>query len=326
MRRSRLIMRTRLTICCNANLADEAREFLTAQTSEHHLLLDCDNCENADIAFGQPGLAQIIASKKLRWVQLSSAGYTPYDTPEMRDAIREKNLLFTNSSHVYDAPCAQHVLAMMLADARQLLPIYQDQLATQAWNQAAHRRVSYLLDNQTVVILGMGAIAKYLIALLAPFEMEIIAARQSGKTFAGVEIVTPETVESVLPRADHVVNSLPENSSTIGFMNAARFGKMKNGARFYNVGRGTTVNQEALLNALQKGHLGAAYLDVTTPEPLPSSHPLWSAPNCYITPHSAGGHRNEQLRLAQHFVRNLRAFEKEQSLHDRILESSVASG
>jgi phosphoglycerate dehydrogenase-like enzyme len=317
-------MPDKLTICSNAKLEGAAREFLAGQTSAHRLLPDCNDCKEAEIAFGQPAPEHILASKKLCWIQLSSAGYTPYDTPEMRAAIREKNLLFTNSSRVYDAPCAQHILAMMLADARQLLPIHKDQLTNREWNHKSHRHNSYLLNGQTVLLLGMGAIAEYLIALLAPFEMQIIAVRQSGKPFEGVEIVTPDDMETVLPRADHVVDVLPENPSTIGFMNAARFEKMKPGARFYNIGRGATVNQNALLENLQSGYLGAAYLDVTTPEPLPPAHPLWSAPNCTITPHSAGGHRNEQLRVAQHFVRNLRAFENGQQLQDCILGSSAS--
>jgi phosphoglycerate dehydrogenase-like enzyme len=317
-------MNSQLTICCNAKLDDAAREFLSAQTITHRLRLDCDNCENAEIAFGQPAPTQILASKNLRWIQLSSAGYMTYDTPEMRAMARDKNLIFTNSSQVYSAPCAQHILAMILADARQLLPSYNDQLMNREWQHKSRRHASYLLNGQTVLLLGMGAIAEYLIALLAPFEMQIIAVRQSGKPFEGVEVVTPESVEEVLPRAEHVVNVLPENSSTLGFMSAARFEKMKPGARFYNVGRGTTVDQNALLHVLQNGHLGAAYLDVTTPEPLPPTHPLWSAPNCYITPHTAGGHHNEQLRLAQHFMRNLRAFENDQPLCDRILENYAA--
>jgi phosphoglycerate dehydrogenase-like enzyme len=85
------------------------------------------------------------------------------------------------------------------------------------------------------------------------------------------------------------------------------------------VGRGTTVDQTALLAALQSGRLAAAYLDVTDPEPLPVDHPLWSAPNCYITPHSAGGHRTEPMRLAGHFLDNLRRFERGEPLLDRVI-------
>ena len=94
---------------------------------------------------------------------------------------------------------------------------------------------------------------------------------------------------------------------------------MKPGAIFYNIGRGTTVDQTALLNALKSGRLSAAYLDVTDPEPLPKDHPLWSVPNCYITPHTAGGHAEEFERLATHFLNNLKRFEEGKALVDRVI-------
>ena len=94
---------------------------------------------------------------------------------------------------------------------------------------------------------------------------------------------------------------------------------MKPGARFYNVGRGATVDQEALVEALVAGRLGAAHLDVTAPEPLPPGHALWGAPNCYITPHMAGGRRGETIELVRHFLANLAAFETGAALVDRVM-------
>ena len=113
----------------------------------------------------------------------------------------------------------------------------------------------------------------------------------------------------MLPRADHVINILPGGEATKHFMNATRFNAMKPGAIFYNIGRGSSVDQAALLAALDSGRLRNAYLDVTDPEPLPPEHPLWVHPNCLITPHTAGGSVDEYERLAQHFIDNLRAFE-----------------
>jgi phosphoglycerate dehydrogenase-like enzyme len=97
------------------------------------------------------------------------------------------------------------------------------------------------------------------------------------------------------------------------------FAAMKPGAVFYNVGRGTTVNQAALIAALESGQVGAAYLDVTEPEPLPPDHPLWAAPNCFITPHVAGGHQDEDAHLVRHFVSNLRRFEAGEPLVDVVM-------
>ncbi len=94
---------------------------------------------------------------------------------------------------------------------------------------------------------------------------------------------------------------------------------MKRGARFYNIGRGPTVDQPSLIAALADRHLDAAYLDVTDPEPLPPDHPLWSAPNCFICPHTGGGHREESVRLVRHFLANLALFEAGQPLVDRVI-------
>jgi phosphoglycerate dehydrogenase-like enzyme len=122
-----------------------------------------------------------------------------------------------------------------------------------------------------------------------------------------------------LPLADHVVNLLPGNQSTAGYFNEDKFRLMKPGALFYNVGRGSTVDQVALLAALERGSLGGAYLDVTTPEPLPPDHPLWSAPNCFITPHSAGGTVSEQHEQVEHFLENLRRYAAGIELLNRII-------
>jgi phosphoglycerate dehydrogenase-like enzyme len=94
---------------------------------------------------------------------------------------------------------------------------------------------------------------------------------------------------------------------------------MRPGARFYNIGRGTTVDQAALMAALRSGHLGGAYLDVMEPEPLPPDHPLWTAPNCHITPHIGGGHREQDDNLARHFLANLARIERGEPLVDRIV-------
>ena len=93
----------------------------------------------------------------------------------------------------------------------------------------------------------------------------------------------------------------------------------KPGAKFYNVGRGTTVDQRALLEALRSGRLGAAYLDVFETEPLPPDDPLWTAPNCYLTPHTAGGRHDQDEAIVKHFLKNLAAFERGEPLVDRIV-------
>ncbi|MBC8132512.1 MAG: hypothetical protein H7X95_05980 [Deltaproteobacteria bacterium] len=122
-----------------------------------------------------------------------------------------------------------------------------------------------------------------------------------------------------LAQADHVIDILPESPSTARFFDAQRFSRLKKGAVFYNIGRGATVAEDALGKALVSGDLAAAYLDVTSVEPLPREHPLWSTPNCFITPHTAGGHRDESTRLVRHFLDNLARFTSGQPLLDRVV-------
>ena len=105
---------------------------------------------------------------------------------------------------------------------------------------------------------------------------------------------------------------------TKGDFTAGRFARMKPTALFYNIGRGTTVNQDALIDALSHGRIAGAYLDVMDPEPLPPEHPLWRAPNCFITPHTGGGHHNEFEQIVRHFLANLARFERAEAMLNQV--------
>jgi len=273
----------------------------------------------AEVAFGQPDPADCLASPSLRWIEVSTAGYTRYDNDAFREGVRSRGIAFTNASGVYAEACAEHLLAMILADCRRLMSAHATQLGDRGWPQAELRAGSRLLAGSTVVMLGFGSIGRRLAQLLGPFRARIYALRRSIRSEPGVHVVPEERLTQVLAEADHVVDVLPENEATRNYVNARRISCMKPGARFYNVGRGATVDQEALIEALEAGRLGAAYLDVTAPEPLPPAHRLWSAPNCYITPHTAGGRRDESLELVRHFLSNLAAFEAGGALADRVM-------
>ena len=132
-------------------------------------------------------------------------------------------------------------------------------------------------------------------------------------------VVIVYELPAALAKSDHVVNMLYESAETRRFFDRSRFAAVKPGAVFYNIGRGATVDQEALLEALRSGRLGAAWLDVTDPEPLPGEHPFWAEPNCFITPHVAGGHDGEVKTLIRHFLKNLDRFVRGESLADRVM-------
>ena len=272
-----------------------------------------------DIAFGQPDVKGVLKSGRLRWVHITSAGYTRYDTAEFRAAAAARGLVVTNSSTVYAGPCADHALAFMLAQSRSLPTALRSRCAngTAEWNRLRDSCVS--LRHQRVLLLGYGAIAIRLLELLRPFEMEIVALRRQPAGNENIPVITIERLPQALAAADHVMNLLPENAASARFVTAERLAHMKPGAVFYNIGRGATVDQEALLEALRSGRLGAAWLDVTDPEPLPPDHPLLSTPNCFITPHTAGGHLNESESLVRHFLDNFRRYLDGTPLCDRIM-------
>jgi len=254
----------------------------------------------------------------MRWAQLNSAGYTSFDDPGIRETLSQRGTIVTNSSAVYAEPCAQHLLAMITSLARGLPIALEAQHGDRSWRQSL-RPTLPLLNKQTVLILGFGAIARRLIELLRPLKMSLIAVRRSIKGDEPIRVITVPELDEWLPTIDHLINILPANTETEHFVNATLLAKLKAGAIVYNVGRGTTLDQDALVKELRDGHLGAAYLDVTEPEPLPSDHPLWSTPNCFITPHTAGGHRSEKERQIRHFLDNLRRFEQDAPLHNRVI-------
>jgi phosphoglycerate dehydrogenase-like enzyme len=320
------------TIWCNGKFEEAATRLLREGTQPHRLIVAARSqasvlaagesdptLAEADIAFGQPTADDCLRSPRLRWVEVSTAGYTRYDTEAIRENFRTRGAILTNASAVFADSCAQHLLAMMLALGRQLLPSYGDQVRDHSWHHTERRCRSRLLTGQTVLLLGYGAIGRRLAELLAPFRCTVYAVRRQTRSELGVRVVPVDDLTRVLPLADHVIDILPENDATLNFVNARRLACLQPGARFYNAGRGTTVDQHALLHALQFGRLAAAYLDVMEPEPLPSDHPLWTAPNCYITPHTGGGRHDQDEALVRHFLANLEAFVRGGPMTDRVM-------
>jgi len=321
---------TALTIWTNAFLTNSAEELLVRATTSHGLViagktdhvLDVGTSDprilEAEIVFGQPDPEAIIRSNKLRWLHLSSAGYARYDTGEIRDALRNHSAIMTNSSNVFDEPCAEHLMAWLLVDARQLYPSYENQRTACGWPQNELRNNIRLLANETIFIVGYGAIGRRLAELLAPYPVRVIGYRRTPQPGTAVRVVGPAQLMNLLAEADHVVNVLPDSNETRAFFDAERLNQIKPGARYYSIGRGTTTDQKALATSLASGHLSAAYLDVTDPEPLPPDHSLWSAPNCYITPHTGGGYANESHGIVEHFLENLQRFERAEELVNRV--------
>ena len=211
-----------LHIFYDAPLSDSALQLLKEGVAPHELVFPRRASESvlgrtqpdpvlktADVAFGQPDIANVMEAERLRLIQLTSAGYTRYDTPHFRSWAGARGVIVTNSSGVYAEACAEHVFAFMLAQSR-LLPQglgVRCESGSAEWTKL--REGSALLQGQSAVILGFGSIATRLLQLLSPFEMKVIAMRRKPRGDEKVAIVGPENLRDALAAADHVINILP---------------------------------------------------------------------------------------------------------------------
>jgi phosphoglycerate dehydrogenase-like enzyme len=201
------------------------------------------------------------------------------------------SLIVCRAVGVHDGPVSEWVVAAILAMERRLpeFIVFQNRAE---WNRDdAEPSLIEDLDGRTVIVVGHGSIGRALAARLTPFGAKVIGVARRRRGDAQPVSALPD----LLPRADVVVNLLPLSPETEKLVDRAFFARMKAGALFVNAGRGKTVDTDALLEALNAGHIRAA-LDVTDPEPLPPEHPLWRARNILITPHIAGSVARWKMR------------------------------
>ena len=244
---------------------------------------------------------------RLQWMHVPAAGVEQI----LRiPGLAERKLLITNGSGISAPNMAEHTLALMLAFGRRL-PWLQRSQEHHAWREWGALDGVFELTDQTIVLAGLGAIGSEIAKRAKPFGMHAIGVRrtETSELPANVdEVVTIADIDFVLARADHVVNSLPFTPATSKLFDADRFAAIKQGAHFYNLGRGTTVDQAALIEALESGQLGGAGLDVTDPEPLPETSPLWDMENVIITSHSSGHSPKMLERRFEMLCENVRRY------------------
>ncbi len=321
-----------MTIYCNMVMSEAQRQLLLGQVGSHKVIFPTVEVltnftagpsdpasQDAQVMFGQPSVGDVVSSRKLKLVQLTSAGYSRFTEPSVREHVRSRGIVLCTSSTIGADPCAQHILSMMLACERRLYQAYDEQRGGRGWPMEAMRESARVLTGQNALIIGLGTIGRRLTELLAPFRMNVTATRRTIRGDEPVPTFKLTDTDRLIPQADHVINILPEGSETEQYFNAGRLWRMKPGAVFYNIGRGSTVDQDALRQVLAQGRIRAAYLDVTTPEPLPTDNPLWTTPNCYITPHMAGGLATENEELIKHFAYNLERYSADLEPRDRVM-------
>jgi phosphoglycerate dehydrogenase-like enzyme len=243
---------------------------------------------DADIFVGYSLRAQQLGdAKKLKWIHSTAAGVAQLIYPELRDS----GILVTNPSGIFSVPMAEHTMGMLLALARNFPDSVRHQDRSN-WGQQEMWDLPQQfteLNGQLLLIVGYGSIGRELARRARAFDMRVWGVTRSGTGDAthAEKIVAATQLENVLPEADYVVLSVPETPETKQLIGASQIAKMKRGARLINVGRGSLLDETALLHALESRALGGAALDVTGTEPLPAQSPLWRAPNLFITPHTS---------------------------------------
>jgi phosphoglycerate dehydrogenase-like enzyme len=232
----------------------------------------------------------------IRWISLPAAGVEHW-LDQMTDGP-----VYTSAAGAFALPVAEHALALMLAGARSLAACAR----AERWDDTIPARS---LEGTTIAIVGAGGIGRRLIELLAPFRVRVLAVTRHGRAVEGAAVTVPaDRLDEVLPEADHVVLAAPGTPGTRHLFDAARLARMKPGAWLVNVGRGSLVDTDALVAALETGPLGGAGLDVTDPEPLPEGHPLWRHERVLITSHVASTVEGERRHYAVRVRENVARF------------------
>ncbi|MCL2851944.1 MAG: D-2-hydroxyacid dehydrogenase [Defluviitaleaceae bacterium] len=250
----------------------------------------CCNRHNEDLAgcevvFGHIAPPVLSAAKNLKWLHTQSAGVDMYMTQE---AGLPDDVMLTNSSGAYGIGISEHLLAVTLMLLRNMGGYVRLQSAAK-WEDLGNLQTLY---GKLVTVVGLGDIggnyASRCRAMGARVRGVVRTARPDVPSCAD-ELFTVDQLDEAVRDADIVALCLPGTSETARLFNKDRLLKLKPGSLLLNIGRGSAIDQDALIDCLSSGHLGGAGLDVTAPEPLPAESPLWAMPNVIITPHISGG-------------------------------------
>lgn len=258
------------------------------------------------------------AAERLLWIHSASAGVEATLFPE----VVGSEVIVTNSTGLHSICIPEHVLGQMLILARNFHEALRLQSRAE-WNRfqvIGHGASIRELHGGRLAILGAGPIGRNLARLAGALGMRVrVMRRDASRGLPEVEaVVPPEGLRELLGWADWVVCVLPLTPETRGLIGADALGAMRSDAYLINVGRGETVDEEALVRALRSGAIAGAALDVFTEEPLPAEHPFWSLPNLVLTPHISGYMPNYFEKALALFEDNLDRF-----LHGRPLRNVV---
>ena len=267
---------------------------------------------DADIIYGfAPSIVK--TSKTLKWLCVPWAGVDSLMAP---DYFANEDCLLTNSAGAYGVSIAEHMIATSLVMMRRL-----DEFMEETRNgQWLKPRPQKSLKDCRITVLGTGDIGTTFAKRAAAFEpASIVGVCRSGKNSEAVynKVLPVSELDSILPQTDLLAMSLPSTPETKGILSRERMSLLPEGAYIVNVGRGSAIDEDALADNLESGHIAAAALDVFQTEPLPSTSRFWKTKNLLITPHVAGNMtlahtRNKNVQM---FIEDLHNFAAGKPLH-----------
>jgi D-2-hydroxyacid dehydrogenase (NADP+) len=266
-----------------------------------------------DIIFSFRTLPELVVrAPRLKWMQTLSAGVERVLTPDLVNS----GVVLTNVRGMHAVQIGEMVFNMMLMHVKGADQNRRNQQAKK-WG----RYTPGLLAGKTLGIVGLGSIGRRLAYLGKAFGMRVVATRRSkGKTSASnVDVVySGQQLDRLLAESDFVVDSLPSTPETIRLFGQKEFRRMKPSAFFVNIGRGTTVDEEDLIKALEEKWIAGAGLDTFAKEPLSPESPLWEIPGVIITPHIAGAAEDYQEKATEIFCENLKRYVSGQKLKNLV--------
>ena len=261
----------------------------------------------AEVVFANVPPAWLAAAPRLRWVQLESAGIDAYLGLNQG---RTSPVILANLRDFFGPAVAEAALAGILAWHRQLPRLLAAQRESR-WVKNEVEPAIGQLHGSRVILLGAGAIGGCLAGLLRAFSCEVsLFARRSPLA----SLRTVAELDAALPAADLVICTLPHSPETIGLLDAGRLARFRSSALLVNVGRGSTVDEPALVAALDAGRLQGAVLDVTAVEPLPVASPLWRHPRVMLLQHTGGRFPGESAAKVTRFLENFARFSRGETL------------
>lgn len=248
----------------------------------------------------------IARAPNLRWIQQWGAGADwLMRHPEV---VAAEQVTVTNGSGIHPIPITEHIFGLLLAFGRQIHTQVRQQ-ARNEWRSMPGEALFELAD-KTLLLIGVGAIGAQTAQVATAFGMRVLGVRRDPTIAVdGVEAMYgPDALLALLPQADFVVLTVPLTHETRHMISTQEFQAMQGSAYIVNIGRGGTIDEEALITALRAGQIAGAGLDVVEAEPLPPDSPLWGMENVIITAHYAGATPRYYERITELFLDNLRRY------------------